>query len=356
MNGSLFLSLIIVASYPVQTVDEKHEIEWLTSYRESRKQSKDLNIPIFIEVTGNNCFYCKKMNLTTLSNSTVVNLISKNFISLKLDSIRDREIAMSLGVRLLPTFIIADPQGSVISSIEGFSPTEEFKIFIINSLAKISVDYDSSSLFAEATTASGKGDVEKAKMVLQRIVKREPLTIAGKKAEALLAELEQTRNLQTGNSVISETKLKNTSVPGSLVSRSLKNVPEYSSLTTDLLEKMQTERRSGRLIIAHDLAQQIKLIAPGTAAENDAQRLIDDSLADPQALKQLVEAQSDRLANLLFQSAETAIKQGQPQQAVYYLERILQIFPSSKYANTAQIRLAQIQGPPAVRINVQTTP
>jgi len=356
MNATLFLSLIIVDFYPVQTVDEKNEIEWLTSYRESRKQSKDFNIPILIEVTGNNCFYCKKMNLTTLNNPTVVNLINKNFISLKIDSTKDREIAMSLGVRLLPTFIIADPHGSVISSIEGFSPAEEFKLFIINSLAKFSNDYDSSSLLAEATIASGKGDVEKAKVVLHRIIKREPLTITGKKAEALLAELEQNMNLQTGNPVISETKLNNTSVPGILVSRSLKNVPEPSSLTNKLLEQMQSERSSGHLIIAHDLAQQIKLIAPGTLAENNAQRVIDDSLADPQALKQLVEAQSDRLANLLFQSAETAIKRRQPQQAVYYLERVLQVFPSSKYANIAQIRLAQIQGPPAVRLNVQTNP
>ena len=37
---------------------------------------------------------------------------------------------------------------------------------------------------------------------------------------------------------------------------------------------------------------------------------------------------------------------GQPQQAVYYLELILQAFPNSRPAELAQIRKAQIQGGP----------
>jgi hypothetical protein len=92
-----------------------------------------------------------------------------------------------------------------------------------------------------------------------------------------------------------------------------------------------------------DLAEQIKVLAPGSAIEADAQRVIDDIVRDPELLKQVVEAQSDRLATLLLQAAESCLMQGQPQQAVYFLERVMQAFPTTRHAMTAQTRLAQIQ-------------
>jgi Tfp pilus assembly protein PilF len=49
---------------------------------------------------------------------------------------------------------------------------------------------------------------------------------------------------------------------------------------------------------------------------------------------------------LYLSLADAALKQGQPQQAVSYLERVVQALPNSRHAETAQARLAQIQGQP----------
>ena len=45
--------------------------------------------------------------------------------------------------------------------------------------------------------------------------------------------------------------------------------------------------------------------------------------------------------------ADTWLRKGQPQQAVFYLERVVQTFPNSRHAETAQVRLSQIQGAPS---------
>ncbi len=45
--------------------------------------------------------------------------------------------------------------------------------------------------------------------------------------------------------------------------------------------------------------------------------------------------------------ADAWLKRGQPQQAVYYLERVVQTLPGTRHAETAQTRLAQLQGQPA---------
>ena len=54
------------------------------------------------------------------------------------------------------------------------------------------------------------------------------------------------------------------------------------------------------------------------------------------------------MINMKLTLAETWLKKGQPQQAVFYLERIVQSFPNTRNADIAQVRLAQIQGPSRV--------
>ena len=53
----------------------------------------------------------------------------------------------------------------------------------------------------------------------------------------------------------------------------------------------------------------------------------------------------ERLSTLYLTLAETWLKKGQPQQAVFYLERIVHGFPNTRNADIARMRLAQIQGP-----------
>ncbi len=67
---------------------------------------------------------------------------------------------------------------------------------------------------------------------------------------------------------------------------------------------------------------------------------------NPEWTKQACDQLGDRLSVLYLALAETWLKKGQPQQAVFYLERVVQTFPNSRHAEAAQARLAQIQGPP----------
>jgi hypothetical protein len=53
-----------------------------------------------------------------------------------------------------------------------------------------------------------------------------------------------------------------------------------------------------------------------------------------------------RLGVLYLGPAENCLKNGQPQQAVFYLRRVVRAFPNSRHAEVAQTRLSQIQGGP----------
>jgi TolA-binding protein len=53
---------------------------------------------------------------------------------------------------------------------------------------------------------------------------------------------------------------------------------------------------------------------------------------------------SDRLGGLYLSLADSLLKRGQPQRAEFYLQRVIQAFPGSRQAESAQIRLTQLQG------------
>ncbi len=71
-----------------------------------------------------------------------------------------------------------------------------------------------------------------------------------------------------------------------------------------------------------------------------------DIKANPEMTRQAAEQMGDRLSLLYLSMAESWLRKGQPQQAVFYLERVVQTFPNSRHAEVATVRLAQIQGAP----------
>lgn len=325
-------------------------VAWVDGYREARREAKLKNLPILIDVGGPNCTYCRQMDATTLSHPAVVEMLNSRFVPLKLDGSRERELVNGLGVRVYPTIIIADPQGQVLASAEGFVSRDKFQSLMAGALAKLVSPEKLEAMFAEASIATGEGDIAKAKLILKRIVMEGDASPVSKRAAGLLAELEGKKEpavIVKDEPAPAERPMSG--APGALASRPITR-DGNDSWSAELLGRVLSDRKAGRAVRAHDLAEQIKVLAPGSTIEADAQRVIDDIIRDPEMLKQVVEAQSDRLATLLIQAAETCLTQGQPQQAVYFLERTMQAFPATRQAMTAQTRLAQIQGPPGLSL------
>ena len=49
---------------------------------------------------------------------------------------------------------------------------------------------------------------------------------------------------------------------------------------------------------------------------------------------------------LYLSLADSWLKKGQPQQAIFYLERVIKMFPGSRQAEAAQVRLTRLRGAP----------
>jgi thioredoxin-related protein len=83
----------------------------------------------------------------------------------------------------------------------------------------------------------------------------------------------------------------------------------------------------------------------------EASQLLGQIKHDPEGMQKACNTMAERLALMYLSLAEAWLNKGHPEQAILYFHRVLQTLPGSRYAETAQARLIQIQGQPAGATN-----
>jgi len=102
---------------------EKEEIQW-QSYDTGMKMIKDQNKKGFLHFYSDWCKYCKIMNNQTFADSKIIKYLNKNFISIRVNTEKQKNIARKYRVRGLPnTWFLAEDTSS-LSSQPGFIPPE----------------------------------------------------------------------------------------------------------------------------------------------------------------------------------------------------------------------------------------
>jgi outer membrane protein assembly factor BamD (BamD/ComL family) len=115
----------------------------------------------------------------------------------------------------------------------------------------------------------------------------------------------------------------------------------------DLLAQAREDYRGQHFLVCLDRCEILTTTFADLPEAAEAAQLAAEIKGNPEWTKQACDQLGDRLSVLYLALADTWLKKGQPQQAVFYLERVVQTFPNSRHAETAQVRLSQIQGAPS---------
>lgn len=87
---------------------------------------------VFIHFWADWCAYCHAMDRETFQNPSVVNMLNRNFVAVKVDTDRDKELSTLFRVRGLPDNWFFSESGDVLGHRPGYIPAETFMKILQN--------------------------------------------------------------------------------------------------------------------------------------------------------------------------------------------------------------------------------
>lgn len=125
----IFSGVFLYADRSKKPEDQIKEIDrpikWY-SYDEGMALGKRQGEKIYLYFWTEWCAFCKKMEKETLSKSLVASFLNKNFISIKVNSDKEKETASLYYVRGFPTSWFLKEDGQKISNLPGYVPPDMF--------------------------------------------------------------------------------------------------------------------------------------------------------------------------------------------------------------------------------------
>lgn len=356
-------------------------IEWRTDYNQALIESEKRGLPIVIDFTMTPCFYCDKLEATTFRDPRIIKLMNQNFVPLKIHKERDGKLTNDMRISGFPTLVIAGPGRKILKMQEGYLDADSFHEMLQNHVVQVAVSPPDwmKQQYDQAYKAYQEGQFARAHGLLKNILEDSKNKALHAPAQKLLGEIEgkanerlvQAKSLaDAGKSVEAIQTLTETLVtfPGSSAAK------DAGAMLTKLTQHHEERskhrhRRAGELISQAREYYKSKEIVPcldrcetllasyGDLPEGlEASQLIQEIKANSEWLQLAADTLTDRLAGVWLAQADNMIKRARPRDAEAFLRRVILAFPGTRYAESAQIRIGQLQGIPASRVDISSNP
>jgi thioredoxin-like negative regulator of GroEL len=348
---------------------DAQEVMWRYDYNTARREAVEKGLPLVVDIGTENCFWCRKLEENTFRDAAVLEAMNQKFIPLKIDARRNQVLAEALRVTSYPTIVLAAPDGKILATLEGYMEAPRFQEQLQRTLASMNNPEWMNRDYQEASRAIAASEYAKAVPLLKGILadgKERPVQA---KARQLLLDLEQQaatrlsrakQLVQQGNGADALDGLAELSrlyagtqaaIEGGTMMATLAAKPstqgqDRNRRAHDLLLEAREEFRLQRYADCMERCEILSSSYGDLPAGQEASQVLTEIKNNPELMRQACESLGDRLGSLYLTLAEAWLKKGQPSQATYCLERVVQAFPGTRQAEAAQLRLSQLQGQP----------
>jgi len=135
---------VFLSFWSTSALAEKKEIHW-QSYENGMKMIKDQNKKGFLHFYTDWCTYCKIMNKQTFADAKVIDYINDNFIPIRVNAEKQKDIAKQYGVTRFPNNWFIGEDSKALSSQPGYIPPDMF----LNMLQFLNTDSFKKMKFSE---------------------------------------------------------------------------------------------------------------------------------------------------------------------------------------------------------------
>jgi tetratricopeptide (TPR) repeat protein len=354
------------------------EVKWRTDYKLALKESKDKNLPLVIDFGTKTCRYCILMDQTTFRDPKVISVMNERFIPLKIDAEVEVDLVNYLRIASYPTILLAGPDLKILATVASYKEAGEFHEILQRNLAQLTSPNWLQRDLLIAKKSIDNGNFADAITILKRIIADGRGSTDQEAAGKLLKDLEQRagERLSKANElndqgqfseaieVLSETQRV---FPGLLVSRQAAEMAGKIVQSSQIRNQQRSKRARELLLQAKEYQKnheylpcldrcEVVLGSYGDLPEGlEASLIAYEIKSNAEVMQNLAETMSDRLGGFWLALADIHLKKSQPQQAEVYLQRVIQAFPGTRQAESAQIRMGQLQGLPPRRMEVSNS-
>jgi thioredoxin-related protein len=349
------------------------DVDWRTDYNAARREAAEKGRPILLDFGYEGCTFCRKLDATTFRDPEVIKRLNASFVALRIDIEKDpRRLAEQLGLQKYPTVVFATPEGHVLGSIEGYQEPGPFQANLDRVLDLAANPDWMKRDYEAAGQAVASSDYARAIALLKSVVLDGKERLVQLKAKQLLQDLEQqaagrlarARQLadkgQTTEAIDAVTELvrvyagTQAATEGGQMLTALAKKPEIkdgqrSPRARELLAEAREDFRTQQYLLCLHRCDLLATTFGDQPEAAEAAQLAGEIRNNPERLRQAADAAGEQLGGMYLALAEACLRRGQPQQAILWLERVVQTLPNTRQADVAQMRLAQIQGQPATR-------
>ena len=374
MRGFSKLFLVAMAWVFIQSVATAQDVKWRYDYNAARREAEQKSLPLVVDIGTENCFWCNKLDAITFHDPAVAECINSKFIPLKVDAHRNAVLSDALRIQAFPTVVLAASDGKILATLEGYMEPIRFHEQLQRTLVTVSNPEWMNRDYLEAGKAVAGSDYARAVALLKGVTEdgqNRPIQL---KARQLLNELDQqaatrlarakqyedkgqtTEAMETLTELVRAYPGTQAATEGGELLTKIADKPEIKAKqrtrrARDLLAQAKEDFRTHQYLRTLEHCETLVTNYPDLPEGAEAVQLASDIKSNPEWMKQACDSLSERLGLLYLSLAETWIKKGQPKEAVICYERVIQSFPGTRQADTAQQRLAQIQGQPTRQAN-----
>jgi thioredoxin-like negative regulator of GroEL len=167
------------------------EVAWRSDYGAARQEASRVHRPMLIEFSTARCFWCRKLEGTTLRDPRVVRRLNEDFIPLHVDAGRDTFLPGALNIHSFPTLVLAGPDGRILQVLEGYQDAATLHARLEQTLRQTGAPVPLLKTYGEAASALARSDYRRAIPLLRQVAQAPPKHPVQDKARRLLEILER---------------------------------------------------------------------------------------------------------------------------------------------------------------------
>ncbi len=112
---------------------------WLDNFNSAKEEARKKRLPVLLQFDVKGCGGCKKLYEHTYTEPKTAEELAQNFVLLKLDIIKHRDIRRQYGAYWTPSFYFLDYGGKSYFGFNGYLPPKEFRLMLRIGFAEASI-------------------------------------------------------------------------------------------------------------------------------------------------------------------------------------------------------------------------